>query len=349
VSAELPLPDLNLTGFIHVLTGNHAGAVLPVRAKQSIQLGGTSSCDLVLTDDSVAATLASVDVQETELKITVRSAGFSLDGKTITEGAEVLWKPGSKLELGHVSLNWLCAPGLEKAGSGEAQLQNKSRSKSSPSQRSPVNGWLMIPALLALLAVVFTEAESEIFPKVEAVLRQAQSEDTDAVVPHTRVTDLDMSNNAARAQKRLVRDVEEVLRLSRIDLPVASLGGGRIKIVVPANRLDIRHKLESSRALRELQGLNELILEGAWPEKANDLGVHLIGLQSVAAKEPYLIDDLGNRYYPGSVFPGTGRLSAIKGETLVMETTAGIRYIKVSDLKLSDSFTVQGEEHEQYH
>lgn len=195
---------------------------------------------------------------------------------------------------------------------------------------------------ICLIATGTVLGATFIFPTNNVELKQALNQSTLAIEKEDRnvdglnpeklhpeiktaITGHHLATKDIDANKRLAKNVQEILRLSGISAAAELIEEGTVQITGHFGSGNSSTSVIESRAIREIKGLDKIIQVNLDAEpKAEELPrTDKYLLHTVKGNDPYAISKDGSRYYIGSQLPGGATLTAIENDELVITTSTG--------------------------
>lgn len=295
---------------LHIVAGLHLGASQHLHEGEWLLLGSAEDCDVLLSDEGIAGHHCLLGVVNGRLCLRSLEAD-------VHWGEEVLL-PGETLH----DFMW----GELQIGRAAIQLRGEiKRRRWSPS-------WVRHYSWIALSFVMSTFATYGMAVSIFG-------KDSEAPVAAAEVVDAAISEIKKRAENaelhnettRMTASVREIMRLSGIDAQARYLDAGKVELSGYFGNGQGIARVVQSRAMREILGLQKVVVVNKSSLSAPLPEIHLPTLPPAASKmvkiisgsDPYLVASDGSRYYPGATLPNGARLLAVLEQALLVETAGG--------------------------
>lgn len=368
--SEQPLASVRDALQLRVIGGIHTGAVRELIDNEVLVIGSAPDCDVILADDGVAPHHCMLIRRRKKLTVRAVADAVQVARRPVVPGepvplarlAPIALGPTAVLAVGPVhAAQWPTATATDDvpAASGAPPSARRRRRRL---------GWIgggiaaLSVACAAIAAYRFHDAAKPATADSQARLKEvidrfhlnevtvssdaAGKPQIKGVVPSaTTQSELRKAVRdeqlpavvAVRSGDDIAKDVQEVLRLSGINAQTAYVGDGKVEIRGKfGNESQLRAVL-ASRAVREITGLRQVLAYNAGaviatPAAApsDDKRITAIG----GSRNPYIVTGDGSRYYPGALLPRGGRLVAIEGQEIVIDSGHGLERMKGAGTRL---------------
>ncbi|WP_416397482.1 FHA domain-containing protein [Allohahella sp. A8] len=309
-----------------VTSGLHAGARAEVSGASLTSIGASDECDLVLTDETVAARHCMIGQLGQAIFIKSLEGVLTVDGRTLATGEQVVVKQDAILGIGSVAV------GLKLI-----RVNNTARSVSKAGQ----NRWLLMYPLalmagVALLWTTYTQVYAKsatngrevglfsVGAKVddEATSVRNKKPVIDAAVEQTLPVDEAVEDGADLS--RLAGQVAEIFRLSGFPVQAEALSPGVIQVSGHFDDPADAERIIRSRALREVKALKQVrVMNTAGAELVDEPIEAQKIVRLAAGDDPYLVTADGARYYPGARLSNGFEIASIDSQQIRLVSDTG--------------------------
>lgn len=332
---------------LRLLGGLHQGALRPLLPGDVLVIGSGADCDVILADEGVAVHHCILTWSGTEASLRAVDAAVFVGDRCIAPGEPRSLPQYARVVLGDAVL---------AIGHRDSPRWQHLLDASAPRVRARPRGlrplWAALAATLVLGAGALAYAISQRQPlpdlgeqqralvallaqlglnEAEVRLDEAGQSVVHGIVPTQASADALRAalearqipaSVALRSGDELAADVREVFRLSGVTVETRYLGEGRVEVLGHLGDEAQLQSLIGSRALREVDGLRQIVavnLDRPPPPAPAQIadGKQIVAI--VPGDDPYVVTADGSRYYLGATLPDGSLLSSIEGQTLVVE------------------------------
>lgn len=347
---------------LRIVSGLHTGGSRPLSAQETVLVGSSGDCDIVLSDPGVAPRHAFLTRMGGTVSLRALDAPLIVDGQNLEPGDPAELTAMQRVDLGSASFAVGAAddPGWATMLPNSGELAKPAKSSM---RHLPLIAGLAALSLVsvAIAAAVMPGFEKEPTPTelVQPLIKEfsiagghlVENEDGSLVLSGT-VKDASVR---AMIQKRLLTDqvdvrldlrtgediagdVREVLRSQGLTTQTKYLGNGDVEVSGRfADESSIK-KAIASRAMQDVNGVRRVMLRnleeevGAGPvvAAATDEPKKPVVteptriVQIVRGTDPHVIDVDGNQYAVGDVMPDGRSLIAIGDKAWALNKTTGL-------------------------
>ena len=299
-----------------VKSGVHSGGEFHLTKACTLIVGSDLDADIILQDESVAARHCLILSDESGYLVR------ALDQKVVVGSVEVgLLKDkrialDEELRIGEVIL----ALTKENAETGPGNVK-KEKVKSS---YLSVNWLLANKPVLASLVFVFVVTLISLIqfisPKANASFEMPESI-AGNFQEKRNDNSLDIEDLSRGNSVRISRNVEEIMRLSGIEVESRTVGNGVVEITGHFGDGSKVSEIVSSRSIREIRGLIKIISRNL--DQNDSLPISIVSV--VDGNDPYVVLEDGAIYYVGSHFPNGYELAGVDGSDVIVNTANGTK------------------------
>lgn len=352
---ETPRAEIRITPAISVLrvvSGLHTGASRPLSAQETVLIGSSGDCDIVLSDPGVAPRHAFLTRMGGTVSLRALDAPLTIDGQTLNPGDPAELSAMQRVDMGGASI----AVGAAEDPGWATMLPNMgelAKPAKSSMRHLPLIAGLAALSLVsvAIAAAVMPGFEKKPTPKevVQPLIKEfsiaggrlIENDDGSLVLSGTvkdatvremirkrLVTDEVDARLDLRTGDDIAGDVREVLRSQGLTTQTRYLGNGDVEVIGRFENEDVFKRAVASRAMQDVNGVRRVIPrnladEGqpagptvAAPEvkKAPVSAEPTRIVQIVRGANPHVIDVDGNEYADGDVLPDGRSLIGIGAE-----------------------------------
>ncbi|QWF17416.1 FHA domain-containing protein [Lysobacter capsici] len=364
--SEIPRSEIRITPAISVLrvvSGLHTGASRPLSAQETVLIGSSGDCDIVLSDPGVAPRHAFLTRMGGTVSLRALDAPLTIDGQTLNPGDPAELSAMQRVDMGGASI----AVGAAEDPGWATMLPNMgelAKPAKSSMRHLPLIAGLAALSLVsvAIAAAVMPGFEKKPTPKevVQPLIKEfsiaggrlVENDDGSLVLSGTvkdatvremirkrLVTDEVEARLDLRTGDDIAGDVREVLRSQGLTTQTRYLGNGDVEVIGRFENEDVFKRAVASRAMQDVNGVRRVI-----PRNLADEG-HPAG-PTVAAPEvkkapvsaeptrivqivrgganPHVIDVDGHEYAVGDVMPDGRSLIAIGDKAWALNKLTGM-------------------------
>jgi Inner membrane component of T3SS, cytoplasmic domain len=304
---------------LRVVKGIHSGALIPLASIDTLLIGASDDCDVILSDAGVAKHHCILCVRGDVMTVRAVDTNLMVEGKSQEPGIGVALPHGASVELGGAEFE-VAAHSCEAEAAEGARLDRRRPHGARMRDLFHRSRW-------AIGLVLFAAVAFELQPmELNAGPYSARSEATTAVVKSVVAADTRKSDDTA------ARDVAEVLRLSGISGQTVYEGNGTVTVRGHLGDPTNVASIVQSRAMHEIAGLKQvrvLNLDQEEPAPAPAAPVNATGDQTriilaIGGNDPCVVTADGKRYYLGATLPQGGRLRGVQDGEVLLERSGRI-------------------------
>jgi hypothetical protein len=283
---------------LHLVGGVHLGAVLTIAMNDTLLVGSSDDCDIILGDPDVARHHCMLIGRGSSVSFRPVDDIIRVNGHPHSPGETVLVKPGARVEIG--------AAALEVGDPTDKPAATPGRQ----------HGRLLRRSRWAIVAVVAVAVACELHPG-----------SSEHALDSTETT----SEPVTRTGSAVAQDVGEVLRLSGIHGEARYESNGTVTVRGHLGDPQAVAAVMQSRAMHEIKGLERVsVVNLDSPPTQHTEDSHWIA-SAVASRDPYVIANDGSRYYVGATLPRGGRLAGVQdGEILVQRDNGQVEHVRLN-------------------
>ncbi len=299
-----------------IRSGVHSGGEFHLTKSCTLIVGSDLDADIILQDESVAARHCLILSDESGYLVR------ALDQKVVVGSAEVGLLKDKRIALdeelciGEVVLTLA----REDTEAGHSHLK-KAKVKSGFVLMSwlltnkPVLASLVfvfVVTLISLIQFISPQANAS-FEMPESIAGNVKQEKNDSSV---NIQDPSRINSV-----HISRSVEEIMRLSGIDVESRTISSGVVEITGHFGDGTKVSEIVNSRSIREIRGLIKIVSRNL--DQNESLPISIISV--VDGNDPYVVLEDGAIYYVGSHFPNGYELAGIDGSDVIVNTANGTK------------------------
>lgn len=347
---------------LRIVSGLHIGASRPLSAQETVLIGSSGDCDIVLSDPGVAPRHAFLTRMGGTVSLRALDAPLRIDGQTLEPGDPAELSAMQRVDLGGASI----AVGASDDPGWATMLPNlgdPAKPAKSSMRHLPLIAGLAALSLVsvAIAAAVMPGFEKQPTPKevVQPLIKEfsiaggrlIENEDGSLVLSGTvkdaavremirkrLATDEIDARLDLRTGDDIAADVREVLRSQGLSTQTRYLGNGDVEVTGRFENEDAFKRAVASRAMQDVNGVRRVI-----PRNLADEG-HVAGptvaapevskapvstaptriVQIVRGANPHVIDIDGNEYAVGDVMPDGRSLIAIGDKAWALNKLTGV-------------------------
>lgn len=346
---------------LRIVSGLHTGGSRPLSAQETVLIGSSGDCDIVLSDAGVAPRHAFLTRMGGTVSLRALDAPLTIDGQTLPPGDPAELAAMQRVDLGGASF----AVGAADDPAWALMLPNQgelAKPVKSSMRHLPLIAGLAALSLVsvAIAAAVMPGFEKEPTPKevIQPLIKEfsiaggrlIENEDGSLVLSGTvkdaavremirkrLLTDRVEARLELRTGDDIAADVREVLRSQGLSTQTKYLGHGDVEVT---GRFDDKTAFEravASRAMQDVNGVRRVIprnladegrpgptVAAAETPKAPVSAEPTRIVQIVRGPDPHVIDIDGTRYAVGDAMPDGRSLIAIGDKAWALNKLTGL-------------------------
>jgi hypothetical protein len=298
---------------LHIVGGVHLGAVITIAMNDTLLIGSSNDCEVILADPEVAKHHCMLTGRGASIGFRPVDAPIRVNGRVHSPGETGWVTPGARVEMGSAALE----VGDPAGGPSAAHTRQSGRGRGMRLLRR--SRW-------GIAAVVAVAVACELHPVTADTLLAA----AERSVGNTE----EAQEPVTRTGTAVAQDVGEVLRLSGINGEARYDSNGTVTVRGHLGDPQAVATVMQSRAMHEIKGLERVEVVNLDSPSAvpNDEShdTHWI-VSAISSRDPYVIATDGSRYYVGATLPRGGRLAGVQdGEILVQHGDGQVEHLRLS-------------------
>lgn len=337
---------------LRIVSGLHIGATRPLSAQETVLIGSSGDCDIVLSDPGVAPRHAFLTRMGGTVSLRALDAPLLIEGQTLHPGDPAELSAMQRVDLGGASI----AVGASDDPGWATMLPNlgeAAKPAKSSMRHLPLIAGLAALSLVsvAIAAAVMPGFEKQPTPKevVQPLIKEfsiadgrlIENQDGSLVLSGTvkdaavremirkrLLTDEVDARLDLRTGDDIAGDVREVLRSQGLTTQTRYLGNGDVEVTGRFENQEVFERAVASRAMQDVNGVRRVLPRNladdghvagptvATPEakKAPVTATPTRIVQVVRGANPHVIDIDGNEYADGDILPDGRKVVGIGGE-----------------------------------